>query len=98
IQSTRVRTMPIAGSTDPSPYANPNRTLTAYMKCVRTCTNGAAIGLIPLTTPSPPTAIHVDPNKAPANLLAEDHGGTTSRSHAAPLAPASRPNSNTPTT
>jgi hypothetical protein len=65
---------------------------------VTTFTNGAATGTTRIITPSRPSAIPAARKTASANPPAEAPGAITSKSPAAPPAPASRRNFTTPTT
>ena len=95
-------TMPLAGKPDPSPSPSTLQIPSAFTTSATTSTSGAATGTIPTTTPPRPTAIPAAPILAPepanANPPAADPGAITSKSRAAPPAPASLPNFNTPTT
>ena len=59
----------------------------AYMKCVRTCTNGAVIGTPPTTMPCLPTVTRAEPMPVPGGPPEAAPGVTTLRSPDAPPGP-----------
>src|ERR1700677_1895467 len=74
---------------------NQSRTLTEYLRCVRTYTSGAAIGSRPTTIRFPLIEIRGGLKRAAEKHHAEVLGGTKSRSHDVRPVPAFRRNSNT---
>src|SRR5580692_1795571 len=93
----RCRIMQPDGKPDPNPSPITLPTASAFTTSATTSTSGAATGTILVTTPHRPTAIPAAPNlpqeSASAKPRAADRGAITSKSPAAPPAPASLPNS-----
>ena len=86
-----------AGRRDRSRWDNRSPTPTVYLRCARTSTSGAAIGLQPATTRS-----HLSGTRRERKRAAEKHrgaapGGTISKSHDVRPVPAFLRNSNTRT-
>ena len=92
------RTTPAAGTPAPNPWDSPPRMPSASSTSAPMSTNGAVTGMTPATMRRRPSATHAARRPASAVLLAEGRGVITSRLAAALPAPASHPNSSTPTT